>query len=112
MGEQGTAEYTEGSWKIHRPNQDVPEDTGFSGNTGIPGTSGIISSAESVLLDLFHSYVFKGEEPEQSGRKNLNTVGLINALCHSSERGEPVEFAGYLAEQLGVLEEVSASARL
>ena len=109
--ERGTAEYTGGTWKIHRSNQAEPEDTGFSDKTGIPGTSGVVSSAESTLLDLFHGYIFKGEEPKQSGRKNLNTVGLITALGLSSERGEPVQFARYLAEHLGVLEEAE-SARL
>ena len=108
--ERGTAEYTDGTWKIHRPGQDEPEDTGFSDSTGIPGH--VVSSAESVLLDLFHDYLFKDIEPEQSGRKNLNTVGLITALGHSSERGQPIDFADYLAEHTSVLEEVSETARL
>jgi predicted dehydrogenase len=110
--QKGTAEYTHGSWKIHRPGQDEPEDTGFSDKTGIPGTSGAVSSAESVLLSLFHDYVFKGLEPEQSGRKNLNTVGLITALGRSSELGRPIEFTDYLADHLNVFEEVTEVARL
>mgnify|MGYP004251676043 CR=1 FL=1 len=63
-----------------------------------------------MLLDLFHDYLFKDIEPEQSGRKNLNTVGLITALGHSSERGQPIDFADYLAEHTSVLEEVSETA--
>ena len=100
-----------------------------------------MSSAEGHLLTLFSDYLTKGEEPAresccsdpirfclsiffgqkvfdggslpvESGRNNLNTVGLIQGLGHSSERREPIDFGEYMAEHLKVFEEVSESARL
>ena len=51
---------------------------------------------EETLLDGFYDYVSKGVEPTFSGRNNLKTVGLINALSASSDQGVVITFDTYM----------------
>ena len=43
-------------------------------------------------------YVTQDIEPPYSGRRNLTTVALIEGFGISSERGEVVELADYMAQ--------------
>ena len=99
--EKGTAEFTGGSWKIHRPDQAV-EETGWEDRGGVPGASGALTSAEGKLLDLFSAYVRGGEAAAvglgSDGRQNLTTVGLIQGLGRSSELGQVLDFDAFMEE--------------
>jgi predicted dehydrogenase len=50
------------------------------------------------LIDLqiyrdFYEYVTAGKEPESSGRRNLETIRLVDAVVRSTEQGKAVEVA-------------------
>ena len=44
-----------------------------------------------VIYRDFFEYVSAGREPESSGRRNLQTVRLLDAIQRSSEAGRPVQ---------------------
>ena len=46
---------------------------------------------DMVIYRDFFEYVSAGREPESSGRRNLQTVRLLDAIQRSSEAGRPVE---------------------
>ena len=52
---------------------------------------------ETILIQDFHNYVVGGVEPAYSGRNNLVTVGLIEAMGVSSSRSEVVDFKEFMA---------------
>jgi predicted dehydrogenase len=43
-----------------------------------------------VIYRDFFEYISAGREPESSGRRNLQTVRLLDAIQRSSESGRPV----------------------
>ena len=45
-----------------------------------------------IYRDLY-AYVVEGTEPESTGRENLHTIRLLDAIQRSSEQGKPVELA-------------------
>ncbi len=51
---------------------------------------------ETILLDGFAAYINEGIEPTFSGKKNLDTVGIIEALGTASDRGEVLDFQDFL----------------
>jgi hypothetical protein len=49
-----------------------------------------------ILLDGFRDYVEKNAEPEFSGRRNLTTVAMVEAMGVASDEGRIIEFEEYL----------------
>ena len=49
------------------------------------------SLIDLVIYRDFFEYVSAGREPESSGRRNLETMRLLDAIQRSSETGRPVE---------------------
>jgi predicted dehydrogenase len=49
-----------------------------------------------ILLDGFRDYVEKNAEPEFSGRHNLTTVAMVEAMGVASDEGRIIEFEEYL----------------
>ena len=45
-----------------------------------------------IYRDLYE-YVVEGTEPESTGKENLHTIRLLDAIQRSSEQGQPVELA-------------------
>jgi predicted dehydrogenase len=63
------------------------------------GGGGSLGRALNQLVDLviyrdLYAYVTAGEEPESSGRRNLETIRLLDAIQRSTETGRPVEPGG------------------
>ena len=51
------------------------------------------ASTDEHLARLFHRAITTGEEPETSGRRNLETVRLLDAIIRSGETGQAVHLA-------------------
>lgn len=47
-----------------------------------------VRAAEDVLLDGFAEYVARGVEPPFSGRQNLRTIALVEAVGRASDKGQ------------------------
>ena len=84
--EKGTVEEVAGGLALRRPGAEADEIIEMDENP----------HPEETLLDGFYDYVSKGVEPTFSGRNNLKTVGLINALSASSNQGEVINFDTYM----------------
>ena len=54
---------------------------------------------EMILLNGFRDYINEGNEPSFSGPNNLATVGLVEALGEASQRGEVIDFEGFMNER-------------
>ena len=50
----------------------------------------------TILLDGFSDYIKRGVEPEFSGRQNLTTVAMVEAMGVSSDEGRIIDFDEYL----------------
>jgi predicted dehydrogenase len=50
-------------------------------------------STDQHLAQLFHRAITTGEEPETSGRRNLATMRLLDALIRSGETGRAIDLA-------------------
>ena len=46
--------------------------------------------SEQGVLNAFRDYILEGEEPGISGRNNLNTLAICQAVCDAAEKGETV----------------------
>jgi hypothetical protein len=55
---------------------------------------------EKLLLDEFYQYVTIGAEPPCSGRRNLYTVGLVEAMGLASEQGQVLDFAAFMQQHM------------
>ena len=55
---------------------------------------------ERILLNEFHQYVTTGAEPPCSGRRNLYTVGLVEAMGVASEQGQVLDFTAYMQQRM------------
>ncbi len=55
-----------------------------------------VKESTTIILDGFAAYVAGGEEPEFSGRQNLTTVAMVEAMGVSSDEGRIIDFAEYL----------------
>ncbi|MBI3971613.1 MAG: Gfo/Idh/MocA family oxidoreductase [Chloroflexi bacterium] len=54
---------------------------------------------EGILIDMtiyrnLHEYVVEGKEPESSGRRNLDTIRLLDAIVRSTEERRAIELKG------------------
>ncbi|MDA1140591.1 MAG: Gfo/Idh/MocA family oxidoreductase [Planctomycetota bacterium] len=89
--EGGTVTEGSGCLKLNRPGQKEAEELPF------------VESAppETILLDGFAAYINEGIEPSFSGKRNLDTVGIIEALGTASARGEVLEFQDFLNKLAG-----------
>lgn len=58
-----------------------------------------VAAPEDALLDGFREYIRNAEEPCFSGRENLKTVGLIEAVGVASDRKTVIDFKNYLREK-------------
>lgn len=56
-----------------------------------------IGNSEAILLDGFADYINNGTEPSFSGRNNLITVAMVEAMGVSSLKGEVIDFPAYLS---------------
>ena len=98
----GTAEFVSqtdvddlgGRWHVHR-------------TSSASGTPEIIdppresaSEPEALLMDEFFEYVTAGTEPPCSGRRNLDTVGLVEAMGLASEQGQVLDFTAFMQQHL------------
>ena len=63
----------------------------------MPGISLVYLSSCRARASLRRRYIRAAVEPPSSGRRNLTTVGLIEALGVSSERGVVLDFGEYMA---------------
>ncbi|MGH2368973.1 MAG: hypothetical protein ACRDI2_12310, partial [Chloroflexota bacterium] len=52
------------------------------------------ASTDQHLAQLFHRAIATGEEPETSGRRNLATMRLLDAIIRSGETGQAIPLAG------------------
>ena len=84
--EKGTVEEVADGLSLRRPGAEADEIIAMDENP----------HPEETLLDGFYGYVSKGVEPAFSGRNNLKTVGLINALGASSDQGAVIDFDAYM----------------
>ena len=89
--EQGAVEQVGNELELQRPGAEEKEK--------VPQAEG--DAPETVLLDGFLKFIDEGVEPEFSGRKNLNTVGIVECLGVASDRGAVLDFDEYLAEIIG-----------
>ena len=55
--------------------------------------------AQTILLDGFQSAIVDGLEPVFCGARNLETVGLVEAMGASSDQGAVLDFAEYMAQR-------------
>jgi predicted dehydrogenase len=53
---------------------------------------------ETILLDGFADFINEGTEPSFSGRNNLNTVAMVEAMGVSSLKGEVINIAAFMAK--------------
>lgn len=60
---------------------------GESGKEEIPLTP---SSANAELASMFYDYIVHGTEPPMSGRQNLKTLRVLDAIIRSTETGERI----------------------
>jgi hypothetical protein len=51
-------------------------------------------------MDEFFEYVTAGTEPPCSGRRNLDTVGLVEAMGLASEQGQVLDFTAFMQQHL------------
>jgi len=72
-------------------------------HTGVRGEESLelddVLEAEVALLDGFYQYVTEGVEPRFGGRRNLQTVGLIEAIGAASDQNKVIDFKDYLGER-------------
>ena len=54
-----------------------------------------VADSTSILLDGFRDYLEQNQEPEFSGRRNLTTVALVEAMGAASDRSEVIDFQQY-----------------
>lgn len=54
-----------------------------------------VPGATSLLLDGFREYVEQGVEPEFSGRRNLTTVAMVEAMGAASDSSRIIDFDHY-----------------
>lgn len=59
-----------------------------------------IDCPESILLDGFADFINLGIEPSFSGRNNLFTVAMVEAMGVSSRQGEVIDLPTYLARMM------------
>jgi predicted dehydrogenase len=59
------------------------------------------SSTDEHLAHLFHRAITTGEEPETSGRNNLATMRLCDAIIRSGETGQAITFGPAGAATVG-----------
>jgi predicted dehydrogenase len=52
------------------------------------------ASTDQHLAQRFHQAITTGEEPETSGRRNLATMRLLDAIIRSGETGQAISLAG------------------
>lgn len=64
----------------------------FLGKEGAEQVALPKASGNEELARLFHRYIVTGEEPPMSGRNNLTTLRVIDALIRSTESGASVRF--------------------
>ncbi len=55
-----------------------------------------VKQSTGILLDGFANYVLRDVEPEFSGRQNLTTVAMVEAMGVASDEGRIIDFAEYL----------------
>ena len=55
-----------------------------------------VSEPTVILLEAFRDYINDGVEPEVSGRRNLTTVALVEAMGVASDEGSIIDFGEYL----------------
>lgn len=55
-----------------------------------------VGDATEILLDAFRDYIKEGVEPDVSGRRNLTTVALVEAMGVASDEGQIIDFEEYL----------------
>ena len=55
-----------------------------------------VKDSTTILLDGFSDYIERGGEPEFSGRQNLTTVAMVEAMGVSSDEGRIIDFDEYL----------------
>jgi predicted dehydrogenase len=51
------------------------------------------SIADLMIYRDFYEYIAQGKEPESSGRRNLDTMRLVEAVQRSTELGRPIQVA-------------------
>ncbi len=56
------------------------------------------SLRDLIIYRDFYDYIVHGNEPESSGRRNLDTMRAVEAVQRSTEQGRPVEIAALLHE--------------
>ena len=56
-----------------------------------------VPQSEQGVLNALRDYILKGEEPGISGRNNLNTLAVCQAVCDAAEKGEPVYVSDLLS---------------
>ena len=83
-----------GRWHVHR-------------TSSVSATPDIIDppraeegDPEELLLDEFYQYITAGIEPPCSGRRNLYTVGLVEAMGVASEQGQVLDFTAYMQQHM------------
>ena len=84
--EGGCLEPGEGGLRLKRPGSDEEE--------VIPLDE--VPESTTVLLDGFRDYINEGIEPDVSGRQNLVTVALVEAMGAASDEARVIEFEEYL----------------
>ncbi len=58
-----------------------------------------VPQSEQSVLNAFRDYILEGKEPGISGRNNLNTLAVCQAVCDAAEEGKPI----YVSELLGYM---------
>ena len=86
--EGGSVSEVGGQLKLMRPGSTEPESLELEQ----------VDASESILLDGFAAFINRGIEPSFSGRNNLVTVAMVEAMGVSSGQGEVIDLPAYLAE--------------
>ena len=60
---------------------------------GTPATRECASLTDVMIYRDFYEYVAAGTEPETTGRRNLETIGFVEAVQRATELGRPVDIS-------------------
>ena len=86
--EGGSVSDVGGQLKLMRPGSTEPESLELEH----------VDASESILLNGFADFINRGIEPSFSGRNNLATVAMVEAMGVSSLQGEVIDLPVYLSK--------------
>eukprot|EP01044_Picomonas_judraskeda_P012806 COSAG03_NODE_1871_length_3405_cov_1.307320_4_plen_124_part_00 len=83
-----------GRWHVHRTSSSSATPEIIDPPRAMEG------DPEQLLLNEFYQYVTAGVEPPCSGRRNLYTVGLVEAMGLASEQGQVLDFTAFMQQHM------------